>query len=136
MLKWRPSGLTCGNTTISPSSTAVEVTKKRHWVFRACFTDDQQGKVGARYIRNVLKAQRVGIFFAAQDSYSSGLARSFRDEIKKLGAEVVVDKGYQKGETNFRTYLTELKAADPEVLFVPNYYNEMVLIARQAKESA
>lgn len=119
---------------ITPSSTAVEVTKKRPWVFRTCYTDDQQGKVGARFIKNELKKNRVGIFFAAQDPYSSGLARAFREEFKKLGGEVVVDKGYQKGETNFRTYLSELKAANADMIFVPNYYNEMVLIARQARE--
>jgi branched-chain amino acid transport system substrate-binding protein len=119
---------------ITPSSTAVSVTRNRRWVFRTCFTDDQQGKVGARFIRNELKKTRVGIFFAAQDPYSSGLARAFREEMKKLGGEIVVDKGYQKGETNFRTYLSELKAADAEMIFVPNYYNEMVLIARQARE--
>ena len=119
---------------VTPSSTAVEVTRNRKWVFRTCFTDDQQGAVAARFITNDLKKKKIGLFFAAQDSYSSGLARAFRTEIRKLGGEIVVDKGYQKGETNFRTYLSELKAANPEVVFVPNYYNEMVLIARQAKE--
>ncbi len=119
---------------VSPSSTAVDVTKDREWVFRTCYTDDQQGEVAARYVKNEMKKTKVGIFYAAQDTYSSGLARSFRDEIKKLGAEIVIDKGYQKGETNFRTYLGELKAANPEIIFVPNYYTEMVLIARQAKE--
>jgi branched-chain amino acid transport system substrate-binding protein len=120
---------------VTPSSTAVEVTQGRDWVFRTCFTDDQQGQVAARYVKNELKKNKVGIFYAAQDTYSSGLARSFRDEFKKLGGDVVIDKGYQKGETNFRTYLQELKAAGPEMIFVPNYYNEMVLIARQAKEA-
>ena len=119
---------------VTPSSTAVEVTKKRQWVFRTCFTDDQQGAVAARFIKEHLKKDRIGIFFAAQDPYSSGLARAFREEMKRLGGQIVVDKGYQKGETNFRTYLSELKAAGPEALFVPNYYNEMVLIARQASE--
>jgi len=120
---------------VSPSSTAVEVTKGREWVFRTCFTDDQQGQVAARFVKNELKKSKVGIFYAAQDTYSSGLARSFRDELKKLGGEVVVDKGYQKGETNFTTYLNELKAQSPEIIFVPNYYNEMVQIARQAKQA-
>ncbi len=120
---------------ISPSSTALEVTQGREWVFRTCFTDDQQGQVAARFVKNELKKNKVGVFYAAQDTYSSGLAKSFRDEFKKLGGDVVVDKGYQKGETNFRTYLQELKSANPEIIFVPNYYNEMVLIARQAKEA-
>src|SRR5690606_13576036 len=109
---------------ITPSSTAVEVTQGREWVFRTCYTDLQQGRVGARFVTNEMKKKKVGIFFAAQDTYSSGLAQSFRDEIKKLGGEIVVDKGYQKGETNFRTYLSELKAAGPEVIYVPNYYGE------------
>ena len=44
-------------------------------------------------------------------------------------------KGYPKGETNFRTFLSELKTQNPEAIFVPNYYSDMVLIARQAKEA-
>jgi branched-chain amino acid transport system substrate-binding protein len=119
---------------VTPSSTAVEVTKDRAWVFRTCFTDEQQGEVAARFVHDDLKKKKVGVFYAAQDTYSSGLARSFRDEYTKLGGQIVVDKGYQKGETNFTTYLNELKAAGPEIIFVPNYYNEMVLIARQAKQ--
>lgn len=119
---------------VTPSSTAVEVTQGREWVFRTCFTDDQQGAVAARFVKSELKKSKMAVFYAAQDTYSSGLARSFRDEFKKLGGEIVIDKGYQKGETNFRTYLSELKAKAPEAIFVPNYYNEMVLIARQAKE--
>ena len=119
---------------VTPSSTAVEVTQGREWVFRTCFTDDQQGEVAARFVKNELKKNKAGIFYAAQDTYSSGLARSFRDEFKKLGGQVVVDLGYQKGDTNFRTPLGKLKAENPDVIFVPNYYNEMVLIARQAKE--
>ena len=120
---------------VTPSSTAVDVTKGREWVFRTCFTDDQQGQVAARFVYNELKKKKVGVFYAAQDTYSSGLARSFRDELKKLGGEIAIDKGYQKGETNFTTYLNELKAANPEIIFVPNYYNEMVQIARQAKQA-
>jgi branched-chain amino acid transport system substrate-binding protein len=120
---------------VTPSSTAVNVTQGREWVFRTCFTDLQQGQVIARFLRNDLKKSKMAIFYTAQDTYSSGLASSFRDEWKKLGGEIVIDKGYQKGETNFRTYLSELKGQNPEMIFVPNYYNEMVLIARQAKEA-
>jgi branched-chain amino acid transport system substrate-binding protein len=119
---------------VTPSSTAVEVTQNREWVFRTCPTDDLQGAVAAKFVKTSLAKTKVGIFYAAQDTYSSGLARSFRDAFKKLGGEIVVDKGYPKGETSFRTYLSELKAQNPEAIFVPNYYGDMVLIARQAKE--
>ncbi len=120
---------------VTPSSTAVEVTKDRDYVFRVCFTDDQQGDVAARFVFETLKKKKVGLFFAAQDNYSSGLASSFKDRFVKLGGQIVVDKGFQKGETNFTTYLSELKSKDPEIIFVPVYYNDMVQIARQAKQA-
>lgn len=120
---------------VTPSSTAVEVTKDRDYVFRVCFTDDQQGDVAARFVWETLKKKKVGLFYAAQDNYSSGLASSFKERFKKLGGEIVVDKGFQKGETNFTTYLTELKSKEPELIFVPVYYNDMVQIARQAKQA-
>ena len=119
---------------ITPSSTSVEVTKDREWVFRTCFTDDQQGDAAARFVRTKLAKTRVAIFFTAQDTYSSGLAKSFREAFLAAGGQIVAEKGYPKGETNFRTYLTELRAKEPEIIFVPSYYNEMVLIARHAKE--
>jgi branched-chain amino acid transport system substrate-binding protein len=119
---------------VTPSSTAVEVTKDREYVFRVCFTDAQQGDVAARFVHDTLKKNNVGLFYVAQDNYSSGLANSFRDSFTKAGGKIVVDKGYQKGETNFTTYLSELKAASPEILFVPVYYPDMVQIARQAKQ--
>lgn len=119
---------------VTPSSTAVEVTKDREWVFRTCFTDAQQGDVAARFVWETLKKKKVGLFYAAQDNYSSGLAQSFKDSFKKLGGEIVIDKGFQSKETNFTTYLNELKAAKPEAIFVPIYYNDMVQVARQAKQ--
>lgn len=118
---------------ITPSSTAVEVTQGRDYVFRACFTDDMQGRAGAEFAVKTLGKKKVAILFVAQDAYSSGLAASFRDAVKKLGADIVADKGYQMGETNFTTYLSELKSAGPEIVYVPNYYTDMVPIARQAK---
>jgi len=119
---------------ITPSSTNIEVTQGREYVFRACFTDDLQGRSAAGFAVEKLGKKKLAILYVAQDSYSSGLAASFRDAATKLGAQIVADKGYQKGETNFTTYLSEIKAANPELVFVPNYYSDMVPIARQAKE--
>lgn len=120
---------------VTPSSTAVEVTKDREYVFRVCFTDDQQGDVAARFVAETMKKKKVAVLYAAQDTYSSGLAASFAASFKKHGGEIVLEKGYQKGESNFTTYLGELKAASPDAIFVPIYYNEMVNVARQAKQA-
>jgi branched-chain amino acid transport system substrate-binding protein len=117
---------------LAPMATAPEVTKERDWVFRAIVTDVQQGQAAARYARE-LSMTKVGILFGAQDSYSFVLAASFRDEITKLGGKVVADEGFRRGETNFSVHLAALNAAKPDVVFVPVYYSDMILIARQAK---
>lgn len=118
---------------ITPSSTAVEVTKDKEYVFRVCFTDDQQGDVAARFVQGTLKKTNAALLYVAQDNYSSGLAMSFKQSFTKLGGKIAVEKGYQARETNFTTYLETVKAANPDVIFAPVYYNDMVQIARQAK---
>jgi branched-chain amino acid transport system substrate-binding protein len=118
---------------ITPSSTAVEVTRDRAYVFRTCFTNTQQGDAAARYAHLDLKRNTAAILYVAQDNYSSGLAQTFHDSFTHLGGSVALEKGYQKGETNFTTYLSELEAQRPDILFVPVYYNDMVQIARQGK---
>jgi branched-chain amino acid transport system substrate-binding protein len=120
---------------VTPTATAVEVTQGREWVFRTCYTDDLQGLAAGKFAHETLKKKKAAIFYAAQDTYSSGLAKSFREELGRHGGEIVYDKGYQKGETNFRTYLAELKGTNPEVIYTPVYYSDMVPIARQAKEA-
>jgi branched-chain amino acid transport system substrate-binding protein len=118
---------------VTPSSTAVEVTKDRAYVFRTCFTNAQQGEAAARYAKGGLGKSAAAILYVAQDNYSSGLAQTFRDAFVRLGGTIAIEKAYQKGETNFTTYLSEVKGARPDVVFVPVYYADMVQIARQAK---
>jgi branched-chain amino acid transport system substrate-binding protein len=119
---------------ITPSSTAVEVTKDREYVFRSCFTDAQQGEVAARFAIDTLKKKNLAILFAAQDNYSSGLAKSFKEHAQKLGANIVAEKGYDASETQYKTLLSAIKQANPDLVFVPVYYNDMIQIARQSSE--
>jgi branched-subunit amino acid ABC-type transport system permease component/ABC-type branched-subunit amino acid transport system substrate-binding protein len=117
---------------VTPSSTAVDVTFGREYVFRTCFTDAQQGEVAARFVKEGLKKDRVAILFSAQDNYSSGLASTFKAAFTGLGGTITIEKGYQKGETKFTTYLEAIKASHADVIFAPVYYNDMVQIAPQA----
>ncbi|TKC95711.1 ABC transporter substrate-binding protein [Polyangium fumosum] len=118
---------------ISPSSTNPDVTKVGPFVFRVCFTDDVQGQMGARFVKNKLNKSKVAVLYASDDLYSSGLANEFKSEAKKLGMTIVAEKSFLKNETNFTTYLNEIKSAEPEAIYAPVYYNAMVPIARQAK---
>ncbi|MEO7327516.1 MAG: ABC transporter substrate-binding protein, partial [Minicystis sp.] len=118
---------------ITATSTHPDVTRVGPFVFRTCVTDDTAGKVGAEFILRTLKKTKIALLFASDDLYSSGIAETFRQEIKRLGASILIEKSFIKTETNFTTYLTELKGAAPEVIYAPIYYASMIPIARQAK---
>jgi len=119
---------------ITPASTAVSVTQNGEWVFRTCFTDAQQGEAAARFASEKLKKKKIAILFEQQNPYSAGLAETFKNVFKKLGGEIVAEKGFQGGETNFSTYIQELKAKGPEMIYVPVYYKEMITLMRQAEK--
>jgi branched-chain amino acid transport system substrate-binding protein len=118
---------------ITPSATEPGVTQIGPFIFRVCFTDDVQGKMGAEFVVKTMGKKKVAILFASDDVYSSGLAQQFREEAKRLGAEIVIEKSFLKTETNFTTYINEIRDSKAELIYAPIFYNAMVPIARQAK---
>jgi branched-chain amino acid transport system substrate-binding protein len=118
---------------ITPSSTHPDITQIGPFVFRVCFTDDVQGQAGARFVVQKLGRKKVALLYAVDDLYSSGLAKEFREEARRLGAEIVLEKSYLKSETNYTTYINELRDAHPEAIYTPIYYTAMIPIARQAR---
>ncbi len=115
------------------TATNAEVTKVGPFVFRNCFTDEVQGKWGADFVVHTLGKKRLALLYASDDLYSSGLAEEFRAHARSLGAEIVIEKSFLKAETNFTTYINEIKSMKPEVIYSPTYYAAMIPIARQAK---
>ena len=119
---------------ISPGSTNPKVTEVGDYIFRACFIDPFQGAVMARFAADELHAKRFAILFDFKQDYSVGLAEFFRETVKKSGGEIVADERYTSGDIEFRAQLTTIRAASPDVIFVPGYYTELGLIAKQARE--
>ena len=119
---------------ISPASTNPKVTEVGPYVFRTCFIDPFQGAVMARFAREELGAKRVAILFDFKQDYSVGLAEFFRKKFLEDGGEIVADERYTSGDIEFRAQLTTIRAAKPDAVFVPGYYTELGLIAKQARE--
>lgn len=119
---------------ITPSSTNPQVTQKGSYIFRVCFIDPFQGLVMAKFARNTLKIKKAAILRDIKNDYSVGLANVFTTEFKKLGGEVVVDQSYSAGDADFKSQLTSIKTKSPDAIYVPGYYTEVGLIARQARE--
>jgi len=119
---------------ISPSSTNPGVTQVGDYIFRVCFIDPFQGLVMAKFATNTLKVKNVAILRDIKNDYSVGLADVFIENFKKMGGKIVADQSYSEGDTDFSAQLTSLKSANPQAVFVPGYYGEVGLIARQAKK--
>jgi branched-chain amino acid transport system substrate-binding protein len=122
-------------TATNPKVTVAEDTQQVHpYMFRDCFLDPYQGKVAATFAYKNLGKRNAAIFMAIDDPYSTGLAEFFKLEFEKLGGKVVESVSFTSGEKEFRAPLTKIKAANPDIIFSPNYYTEVALSAKQARE--
>jgi branched-chain amino acid transport system substrate-binding protein len=119
---------------VSPSSTNPRVTQVGDYIFRVCFIDPFQGAVMAKFAANTLNAKRVAILVDVRSDYSVGLQTFFRQQFKQLGGEIISEQSYSQGDSDFRAQLTQIKAQNPDAIYVPGYYTEVGTIARQAKE--
>ena len=118
---------------ISPWSTNPKTTENMKYVFRACFVDDFQGQVMAKFARDNLKAQTAAVLYDVASEYNKGIAEIFKKEFEAMGGKVVAFESYTKDDKDFSSQLTKIKSADPDLLFLPNYYNEVPLQVQQAR---
>ncbi len=119
---------------ISPSSTNPKVTEQGEYIFRVCFIDPFQGQVMAKFAVNNLNLKKIAVLRDLKSDYSIGLSDFFIEELKNLGGEVTGEQTYSGGDTDFKAQLTSLKPKKPEAIFIPGYYTDVALIARQAQE--
>ena len=119
---------------ISPSSTNPKVTEVGDYIFRVCFIDPFQGLVMAKFAHDNLKFTSVAVLKDNKSDYSLGLSGVFIENFTKLGGKIVGEEAYSKGDTDFRAQLTALKGKKPEAIYVPGYYTDVGVIARQARE--
>jgi len=119
---------------ITPTSTNEKVTQIGDYIYRACFIDPFQGTVGAKFSAGDLEAKTAAVIFDVGNDYAKGLAENFISTFEKLGGKVVSNEGHPSGATDFKAQLTKIVQAKPDVLYVPDYYNDVALIAKQARE--
>ena len=124
---------------ISPTSTNPKVTidekgNAKPTVFRACFIDPFQGLIGAKFALETLKAKTAAVLLDQGNDYVRGLAEFFRDAFEKGGGKVVVWETYTAADKDFSAILTKVKAAKPDVLYLPDYYSTVNVIAAQARQ--
>ena len=120
---------------ITPTATQANITEGKPNVFRTCFTDPFQGEVLAHFSKEKLNAKKVAILRNQSSDFSMGVADVFEKKAKELGMEVVADESYGDSDTDFKAQLTNVRGQNPDVLFIPDYYEKVALIAPQVKEA-
>ncbi|MDH3851391.1 MAG: ABC transporter substrate-binding protein [Deltaproteobacteria bacterium] len=121
---------------ISPWSTNPDTTKDRPFVFRGCFLDPFQGPVLANFITQEFHFTKAAVLYDVASDYPKGLAEFFKEAWEKLHGpgSVVAYESFTTKDTDFSSQLTKINRSGAQVLFTPQYYNEVALIVQQAHE--
>ncbi|HEY7785456.1 MAG TPA: ABC transporter substrate-binding protein [Pyrinomonadaceae bacterium] len=119
---------------VSSSSTDPAVTRTGDYIFRVCYTDTFQGEVMGRFSTDKMKAATSAIMVDFNNPYSRGLSDFFELSFTKRGGRVLTKQSYAQGDPDFRGQLSAIKAAGPDVIYVPGYYGDVGLIAKQARQ--
>ncbi len=118
---------------IGCSCTNPQVTSGNEWYFRTCFLDPFQGTVMANYaIQNGY--QKAAVITQLGDDYSSGLGSFFKSAFEKLGGTIVAEEQFQTNQSDFKAILTNIKSANPDIIFAPSSITTAPLIIKQARE--
>jgi branched-chain amino acid transport system substrate-binding protein len=125
-----------GTPMISPWSTNPDTTKDRPFVFRGCFLDPFQGPVVANFIKEEFGFTKAAVLYDVASDYPKGLAEVFKEAWEKNNGpgSVVAFESFTTKDADFSSQLTNIINSGAEVLFTPQYYNEVALIVQQAHE--
>jgi branched-chain amino acid transport system substrate-binding protein len=125
---------------ISPWSTAPKLTvdarsgAPKRYVFRAAFTDDFQGVVDAKFALSYLKTKRPAVLYDVASEANKGIAEVYKKTMAENGVQLVAFETYTTGDKDFSAQLTKIARANADTLFLPNYYSEVPLQVKQARQ--
>ena len=123
---------------ITPTATNPKITVEngqvKPYIFRSCFIDPLQGEVMADFATKTLNVKTAAIYVDSSSDYSKGLAEVFAKKFAEAGGTIVAQESFLQKDQDFKSTLTKLKASNPEVIFIPAYYEEVGKIVKQARE--
>lgn len=118
---------------IAPAATAPAITDAGNFIFRTCFIDPFQGTVGGKFSYDTLGSRKAAVLYDIGNDYSVGLTDNFVATFEALGGKIVAKESYATGDKDFNAQLTKIKNANPDVVYLPDYYGTVALIAKQLR---
>lgn len=120
--------------TITPTATEPSITRLGgDYMFRGCFVDSFQGEMLAKYSTETLQKKTAAVLYNSGSDYSKGIADAFKTKFEANGGTVTEFLSYNDKDSDFKAQLTNIKSSNPDILVLPDYYNVVALIAKQAR---
>ncbi|TQR33713.1 branched-chain amino acid ABC transporter substrate-binding protein [Campylobacter sp. MIT 99-7217] len=116
---------------ISPAASSAKITDKPY-AARVSFSDNLQGEVLARYAITKMSFKETVIVLDQSNDFSLNLAKVFEKEFVKNGGKIKEKIRISTGDKDFKAIISKIKTINPEFIFIPIFYHEAALFARQA----
>lgn len=117
----------------SHGSSAPSLSKTGKYFFRSYPSDALQGKIAAEYAYQTMGARKIAIVFH-QTEYGNGAKDVFGTRFKELGGEIVAMEGAPQDARDYRTIVTKVKAANPDIVYAPTYPEGAIVLVKQLRE--
>lgn len=118
---------------ITPTATSPKISGASPWLYRGCSRIDTQAKALTEYVAQTYKPKTVATLFS-NEPYGKGCAEVFGKFFEELGIKEVARESFNRGDRDFKAQLTKIKAANPDILFIPGYTPETAPAAAQARQ--
>jgi branched-chain amino acid transport system substrate-binding protein len=116
-----------------PGSTVESIIDAGNFIFRVCFIDTFQGIFGGNFAAGYLGAKKAAVLYDSSNDYSVELKENFEAAFIRGGGSIAVSESYSPGDVDFNPQLTRIKSAGPDVIYLPDYYSTVSLIAKQMR---
>ena len=93
-------------------------------VFRTCFLDPFQGEKMAQYAVQKYGAKTAAIFYENGSDYSEAIVDGINSQLAATGLKIVAKEAFAAGDVDYKAQMTNIAAANPDVVFMPIYYGE------------
>ena len=118
---------------VTPTATSPKISGAGAYIYRGCSRIDKQAEALTKYVAENFKPKTVGVLYS-NEPYGKGSYELFSKYFENLGIKVVAVESFMRGAKDFRAQLTTIKAANPDILFIPGYYQETAPAAVQARQ--
>ncbi|MBS1230531.1 MAG: Extracellular ligand-binding receptor [Proteobacteria bacterium] len=119
---------------IDPRVTVQENGEAQAAMFLIQPTSTQYAEIIASYANEKLGFKKFAVLYDQSNAFAVSMLKPFKAYIEKRGGSVVAEETYTKTDKDYRAQLNKIKSAGADVLYIPNYTQDLVITVKQAKQ--